>query len=271
MPTRPPPAARSRAALWLAALLCAPLAAQAKGPGRGVDPARLANARFYEQEAAESIRKQTIDPLEHLDGVPWMAHFAKPGRLQLDYGQESETCAFTAEAGAPGAWTLWLRCGGAPRKAAWTWLDAARARTDLFDAGRPEGQERRTVEVQRIDKAFNAVLAEIERKFSDRAMAELAGKWADGAGAQLVLPKSGSASFDGARWAARVLTCQPDQEKPKRRARCLELAGPEEKSVVFAALEEAGALKLVEGTIPPDPAGRWFERLSGGRALSRVK
>ena len=257
-------------ALLVTALPGAPALARAAGPG--VDPARLSNARFYEKEAAEAVRRGTIDPLDYLDGVPWMIHFTKRGHAQLDYGQEGEACAVGSEAGKPGNWTLTFKCqGSGARTASWNWLDDKRARTDLFDAARPQGQERRWVEVQRLDRTFNAVLGEIEKRFSERGMAELAGAWKDEGGGKLQLPKKGAASFDGARWAARVLACQPEVDKPKLHLRCVELAGPEEKSVVFAALEEGGKLRLVEGALPPDPAGRFFERKQGGLVLSRAK
>jgi hypothetical protein len=52
--------------------------------------------------------------------------------------------------------------------------------------------------------------------------------------------------------------------------RCIELTGADEKQVVFAAVEE-GPGSLVEGAIPPDPAGRFFERKTDGVALVRAK
>ena len=235
------------------------------------DPARLAKAHFYEKEAAESIRAGTIDPNEFLDGVPWQIVFTKPGKAQVDYGQESDTCALESESAGGASWTLSLRCGGGARTATWTWQGDGSAKTDLFDAARPEPKDRRTTTLLRLDREFNAVLAEVEKKFNERGIANLAGTWKDDAGAKLVLPAKGAAAFDGGRWAARVISCQVDPEKPKLQVPCVELAGPEEKSVVFAALKEDGATKLTEGSIPPDPAGRFFEKKSSGHVLVRAK
>ena len=261
--------------LFRTVLLCAALAVlaapRAPAKGTGQDPARLAKARFYETETAESIRQGTIDPNQFLEGVPWQIAFTKPGHAQVDYGQESETCTVETESAGGEAWTLTLRCGGGARKATWTWQGGNRATTDLFDATRPEPKDRRTVEVQRLDRDFNSVVAELEKKVNERGIAALAGTWKDDAGAKLVLPPKGSASFDGGRWAARVIACQLDPEKPKLQASCIELTGPEERSVIFAAIKEGGSTRLAEGAIPPDPAGRFFERTSGGRVLVRAK
>jgi hypothetical protein len=257
--------------LLLAALLSA---AGAYAKGNGADPSKVAHARFYEKAAAESIRKGTLDPNEYLDGTPWQVEFQKPGRLQVVLGQETESCTVAAEeAGKPeNAWTLSLKCSSGSQTATWTWLDDKRAETDLFDAGRPKGSQRKTVEVVRLDREFNALLAEVESKFSERSLAALAGTWKDDAGAKLLLPAKGSAALDGGRWHARVLSCPLDPAKPKEQVRCLELTGPEEKSVFFAAMPaEKGAFVLVEGNVPPDPAGRFFEKKEGGRRLVKGK
>lgn len=251
---------------------------QTKGAGR--DPSKVSKAHFYEKATFESIRKGTLDPNEFLDGTPLQVEFLKAGRVQVDLGQESETCQVSAEE-AGRSWALTLKCSSGTQNATWTWLDDKRAETDLFDAGRPGDFNRRTIEVVRLDRAFNAVLAEVETRFSEKALAALAGTWKDEAGAKLVLSSPGKgkkfgASFDGGRWAARVLSCPTDPLKPKEQVRCLELTGPEEKSVFFAAMlageqGEKGATVLVEGMIPPDPAGHFFEKKPGGRTLLKGK
>jgi hypothetical protein len=268
------PPALALALLW-AALLPAG-AASAKGAGQ--DPSKLAKAHFYEKAAYESIRKGTLDPNEYLDGTPWQVEFQKAGRVQIDLGQETESCSVAAEEVGK-SWALTLKCSSGSQHATWTWLDDKRAETDLFDAGRPGDFNRRTTEVVRLDRPFNAVLAEVESRFSEKALAALAGTWKDEAGAKLVLSEQVkgkgkfAASFDGGRWAARVLSCPTDPQKPKEQVRCLELTGPEEKSVFFAAMPgpDKGSTVLVEGMIPPDPAGHFFEKKAGGRTLARGK
>ncbi len=249
--------------------------ALAKGAGR--DPSKLSKAHFYEKAVFESIRKGTLDPNDYLDGTPLQVEFQKAGRMQVDLGQETESCQVAAEE-AGKSWALTLKCSAGTQNATWTWLDDKRAETDLFDAGRPGDFNRRTTEVVRLDRAFNAALAEVEARFSEKALAALAGTWKDEAGATLVLSAKArvAASLDGGRWAARVLSCPTDPMKPKEQVRCLELTGPEEKSVFFAAmpvLEKGakGATVLVEGMIPPDPAGHFFEKKTGGRTLVKGK
>ena len=260
-----------RPARWiLAALAASALTAPAHAKGPGQDPSKLAKVHFYEKAAAESVRKGTVDPNEYLDGTPWQVEFLKPGRVQVDLGQETESCSVAAEE-VGSLWSLTLKCSSGTQNATWKWLDDKRAETDLFDAGRPADFKRRTTEVVRLDRAWNSVLAEVEARFSERALAALSGTWKDEAGGKLVLPQKGAASFEGGRWAARVLSCPTDPLKPKEQVRCLELTGTEERVIVFAALGEKGAVNLVEGSIPPDPAGHFFEKKSGGHTLSKPK
>ncbi|MBS2024307.1 MAG: hypothetical protein JST92_18040 [Deltaproteobacteria bacterium] len=257
----------ARVALAAVSLYCIALAARAAPPphdARDLDPARLAGTRFYEQKVATQIREGTLKVWEWSDGAPTAFNFPKPGKIELEWGQDAETCSFMSMKGAArGVFALELTCPTGPRNATLTWTGAGKLKVEgLFADKKSDG------DFERQDKAFAKIVGEVEAARSARDLPKFAGKWKAEGGALSVDAKKGAAQLDGSRWLARAVECRP--EDSKEHVVCLDLAGGDEKQVMF--VPDAGFKTLTEGSLETEDVteGRQVNKKAGARVFTRV-
>ncbi len=225
-------------------------------------PARLEGARFYRADFVRKVRSQEFHPFDHWTASPQHVLFPAPGVLEVQYGQESIRCRFSAR-GRGAKYTLRSACAGNDLgEVEWTWLPNGGVLTDLFDA---PGNE-----LTRLDKPYPELVRVYESAYAKKTFAALAGTWGGRRGAQLVIRANGTVTLNGRVGTADLKECLPMQSEDLPRVPCLILGSGPGKETVFALLEGA---TWVEGHIPEVLAisGRPFETLEGGASFERAK
>ncbi len=222
-------------------------------------PAKLNGARFYPVEFVKKVQSGRFDPFEYWTAYPQWVAFVGPGRVELQYGEETIRCRFTAT-GQGTAYTLRLRCGEDTSEAEWTWLSGGGALTDLIDV--PGG------ELARLDVPFDQIRSAHERAYEAKGLAALAGRWIDGKGGELVISSDGNVTLAGQTARAKLLECVHVQVEPMPRVPCLRWKDRAGKEIVFALLE---GMFWVEGRIVRElfAEGRPFEGWLAGRVFRR--
>ena len=210
------------------------------GAQAGGSPAELQGVRFYDRDFVAAVQSGTFDPFEFVDHRPVSVYFPGPGQIQIDWGQEVESCSLTA-AGGPNEFSLVMLCGGQPKAAHWTWIETGRVRTDVaYD------EPGTMIE---WSQTFEQICEAHSRAYAAKKMPELAGSYKDLDGHLAVLGTDGSLTLDGARYDVAVQECL-NRSGPAAMPHvpCLRLQGGGQSLLLGALPADAGAV-LVEGTL----------------------
>ncbi|MFN7976021.1 MAG: hypothetical protein U0166_27415 [Acidobacteriota bacterium] len=242
-----------------------------------VPPNKLAGMRFYLEDFAKKVADGHFDPLEYFEADPVSIAFVTKDHLLIEWGQESQDCAFSVipDANPPAdsneSYVLKLSCDSSIKLAHWSWLGPGRARTDIVWK-EPEV-------MVHVEGSFDDLKTEYQRRLTEKSLAELAGRYKDLSGkALLVLGGNGQASMDGVAYKVEVVEClTPGKvgiaDGSPTRLTCLKLVDDASDIVVFGVKHSGNDHLLEQGRILWDlfPDGPLFERTPDGRRLLSVR
>jgi hypothetical protein len=254
-----------------ALLSIAPAAAKAP-PKEGTSPARLSKVALYEAAFADEVKRGAFDPFAHWTARPISVYFSAPGRVVLDYGQETEPCKLSAsKSGA--AFDVELTCGGATRGATWSWRGPDQVETDILGETQVLGF---------LPETYEALVAAYKDRFAKKALSAVAGRYEDAAGAPLALAADGRGALDGAPVRVEIRECvldvaaglvREDRRAGLERVACLELRAGKKRLLTLAAKPDGAGYLLAEGALVEgelSPYGLPFEIASSGRLFRAV-
>jgi hypothetical protein len=190
--------------------------------------------------------------------------FPTPGAVIIDWGQESESCAFSAN-GSGSEWVLAMDCSGTPKLGRWTWIGEGRARSVLA-SDEPEV-------MVFLPHSFAEIITLHEKRFAEKKLPELVGVYWDSAGNELRLGADGTVTVGRDRFRATVLEClYTGAAAQMPHVPCLRLEDSVGRSLILAALPADSGAVLVEGSLPEETEveGRAFQALPHARRFLRA-
>jgi hypothetical protein len=247
--------------------------------------------RFFVSSELESFRDDSFDPEEWINGSPRELTFDASGKVTLFWGQDGDSCQFTAGATDGGTTDLALSCEDGMRLTAqWRWVDARRAMTNLLDVGPRDTSQPPLREVTEVaagsEPDYRAAAERFDVRYAAGHLPALVGDYASPDGKHLRVQANGQVLVDGVSTGAKLLRCTLEQGGPIVWPKAFADAGDHAPCLIWPAGTDGGRqrrtllavtgaagpsfLEVASGTdiaywpVEPVPTERIFVRTSGG-------